>query len=674
MKKLLLCVVGGSIASGCRCFRDLQRRKLDWSEESREFETELKEKITSVDYRNDVKARRRLSEELNAIDRLGMQPGDKVVFLAPDSALGRIGSHALAEIVREVYGAESDVVRIEGLQLYDIKELRSVGLKKLVHTLVDDFLANKFIGEAYEVMISPAGGFKAVTSYLHVLGMLYGKRAICSLEYTDDLIAIPPLPLTFNVDLFQEARDALTYIEKEIDVSSESPLLGEIVGYNKEIRELFRTFTGNIEDGERVVSTLAYSLGEGTYTGTVVANAPSREVKAPVDTTTPGSFQFQKEREELLRQIEDLHFELERLRSEKASRARSEITQNEIDRREEQISILRIELAKAKEESTSNRREYDRLFEELQRKGHENEEFYLKCQRYAKELDECNREKKRLRSEVLEKELDLKRQREKLLEEFNRKSEEKVRKVKEKFQRKFKQQEQEKGQLEELLSRKKKELDAHREELKEVQKKNQKLVVENEELKAKVDSYYAEKEELRTRMVSMSSELDQRNRRVKELIEEREKIIVENQGLKLSIEETRKEKDLVRKDYLECSSKLDHCINEQSVLKTTVTEKDMVLKRQLQESLADKEKISHLEKEKERCENLEKKYQELHARVSKIEKKRKKLKRKYRSLKRLVRDVRELKEENDYLRSRIELFLNDREMGKIGKRKKRDRF
>jgi len=260
MNKFILCTTGTSIANGCPSLRHAQGHFTHWEDSLADLEKDLNEKLADPknDY-HDQAARRRLSAELNTLDRLNLSEGDRVVFLSTDSAPGRVCSEKLAQIITEVYDAETEAVRIEGLQVYDPKRLREEGLKNLVKVLLDDYLANESVRYSYDIIINPTGGYKAIVPFLTVLGMLYGKPAIYLFEHAEELITLPPLPLTFDLAIYERVKGALRFIEEETAVS-EQAYLAHIRDYDPAEHDLFLSFTEPFDEGLLTLSPLASTL------------------------------------------------------------------------------------------------------------------------------------------------------------------------------------------------------------------------------------------------------------------------------------------------------------------------------------------------------------------------------------------------------------------------------
>lgn len=260
MNQLILSTTGTSIANGCPSLQAAQGHRTLWEDRLPDLEREIGEKLRKKEY--DVQTpqgRRRLSAELNTLDRLDLKPDDRVIFLSTDSAPGRICSEANRKIVESVYGVEVKIERIEGLQVYDAKLLREKGLKNLVRTVLDRYLGDENVRYAYDIVINPTGGYKGVVPFLSVLGMLYGKPSIYLFEFSEELIKLPPLPLTFDLEIYHRVKGALAFLEKEV-AAPEEAYLSKIEGYDPSERDLFLSFTEPFDEGMITLSPLAYVL------------------------------------------------------------------------------------------------------------------------------------------------------------------------------------------------------------------------------------------------------------------------------------------------------------------------------------------------------------------------------------------------------------------------------
>lgn len=260
VNKLILCTTGTSVANSCPSLRKAQGHRTRWEEDLPVFADEIEKKIHSLenDYKDRDK-RRALSAELNTLDRIDLGSNDRIILIATDSAPGRICSEALKKIIEEIYDSTVEIKRIIGLQVYDEKDLREKGLKNLVKTILDEYLANDEIRYSYDIIINPTGGYKGIVPFLTVMGMMYGKSSLYLFEFSDELIHLPPLPLTFDLAIYERVKDALGFVENEIAVTVEA-FLSKVADFDPLERDLFLSFTEPYDDDLITLSPLAFIL------------------------------------------------------------------------------------------------------------------------------------------------------------------------------------------------------------------------------------------------------------------------------------------------------------------------------------------------------------------------------------------------------------------------------
>jgi putative CRISPR-associated protein (TIGR02619 family) len=251
--KLILCTLGTSISNGVPTQYENLKKVTLWDDELKEFKQEVNKRV------KEAKDYTKLSAEINSLNRMNIQRGDKIVFLCSDNAPGRICAKANKEVLVEKYNIdESDIEikQIQDLQVYDSKRLREHGLKNFVKAVLS-YLDNDNYKYSYEIILNPTGGYKGILPFLTILGMLYGKKIAYIFEFADDLIWLPPLPFTFNLQLYERAKPALEYIESKIAVSKEE-YLAKIPNYSNSEELLFMSFTEPFGEGKITTSPLAY--------------------------------------------------------------------------------------------------------------------------------------------------------------------------------------------------------------------------------------------------------------------------------------------------------------------------------------------------------------------------------------------------------------------------------
>ncbi len=263
MNKLVICTTGTSIANACLAQREMLRQRKSWDEDAQPLKLQILDFLSKPE--NDLRHqdfRRKVCAEMNSLDRLGMERTDRVVLLASDTAQGRVCAEMIKKVIQESYSmsnAQVEVRRVEGLQVHNSAMLRERGLMNLVEILLDDYLTKDELRYSYDVILNATGGFKGTVPFLTILGMLYGARTVYTFEFSNELITLPPLPFTFDVEVYNRVRPALNYIEEEVAVR-EQAFLSKVLNYSSSEKDLFMAFTEPYENGRVTLSPLAYAF------------------------------------------------------------------------------------------------------------------------------------------------------------------------------------------------------------------------------------------------------------------------------------------------------------------------------------------------------------------------------------------------------------------------------
>jgi putative CRISPR-associated protein (TIGR02619 family) len=263
MNKLIICTVGTSIANLSPVLKEMFKQHNEWDSDAELLRSQIQDILNKDEHSaKNPETRKYISAELNTLNRLGVERRDRIILLSSDNAQGRICSEMNKKAIIEAFGLSDSQVtihRIEGLQVHSAKMLREKGLKNLVKIVVNEYLANENIRYNYDIIINPTGGFKGVVPFLTVLGMLYGKRTVYMFEFADELINLPPLPFSFDMDLYDRVRPAISLIETEVAVTEES-FLKKIKNYSPEERDRFLAFTEPFDSNLITLSPLVYCL------------------------------------------------------------------------------------------------------------------------------------------------------------------------------------------------------------------------------------------------------------------------------------------------------------------------------------------------------------------------------------------------------------------------------
>lgn len=263
MNKLVICSVGTSISNKCPSQKTLFINNREWDSKSDFLKNEIRDFLQAKNFHfapmEDVS---QASAELNSLYRLGIQTGDKIVLLSSDNLQGRVCAEMISECLQErfsILSKDIEIKRIEGLQVHNEKILREIGLKNLVKTMLS-YLADENYRYSFDIIINPTGGFKGIVPFLTIMGMLYGRKSVYIFEYSKQLITLPPLPFSFDLNVYNRVRDALRFLEEEIAVP-EQQFFFRIKDYTPEEHDLFTAFVEPFdESGNITISPLAYCL------------------------------------------------------------------------------------------------------------------------------------------------------------------------------------------------------------------------------------------------------------------------------------------------------------------------------------------------------------------------------------------------------------------------------
>ncbi len=246
MPRTILCSTGTSIATGTKAGKAYQSRPSAWDDDTTELAGEIAERLKALDLSAED-GRVKASAELNALHRLRMTADDEVVFFVTDTADGR----CCAEAVRQVLVTHFDIrrvtiERIDGLQVRDSDALRKTGLINLTRRLIYylDDPQRRYGGGC---VLNTNGGFKGIVPFFAILGMIFRAPVVYVFEFAECLINLPPLPLGFAADLFEQALPALTWARSE-GVFAPEDFYRRVPGLRPEEMEWFETFLETASD------------------------------------------------------------------------------------------------------------------------------------------------------------------------------------------------------------------------------------------------------------------------------------------------------------------------------------------------------------------------------------------------------------------------------------------
>jgi len=176
---------------------------------------ELAERALSELKAADVRRRRQLSAELNGLygiynDNLACSVRDMHFLQATDTYQGRMTAEVLREFLRSE-GLTADTCIPPRLSTLDTEAFEH-GIKELIRWCDECIPGYKDRG--YQVVFNLVGGFKAVHSYMHTIGMFYADRITYVFEGSNSLVNIPRLPVRIEDEALLPYATYLLMMEK----------------------------------------------------------------------------------------------------------------------------------------------------------------------------------------------------------------------------------------------------------------------------------------------------------------------------------------------------------------------------------------------------------------------------------------------------------------------------
>jgi len=261
-QKYVICTTGVSLAVNLKLDSKEAYTHRNWDGADAGFEKALEtelEKYLNVNM-DDTAKQRALSAEINTLSRLGVGKGDRVALLSSDTGNGQLCSKAVRRCLINWYGLKDkdvSIVRIEGMQVVDEKAFKEKGLKNLVSKIIDIKESNQ---DSYEVIFNPTGGYKGVVPFVSIIGMIFGIKIVYMFVESNSLLTLPPLPISFNLELFNRVKPALKDLIDSPRLSRWE-YLRRIEDYAQEEENLFMSFVETVGD-DVMISPLAFSLYE----------------------------------------------------------------------------------------------------------------------------------------------------------------------------------------------------------------------------------------------------------------------------------------------------------------------------------------------------------------------------------------------------------------------------
>jgi len=138
------------------------------------------------------------SAETNSLSKTNLQNGDILYFLCSNTPPGKICAQALYQYYQNRCNVQK--ITIENLKGDKFEQ----GLRELTDKIVEIIREQK--NNANQIIINATGGYKPESTYATLAGILQKVEIKYLHEEFDNLVELPPIPISFDLSLFHRNR------------------------------------------------------------------------------------------------------------------------------------------------------------------------------------------------------------------------------------------------------------------------------------------------------------------------------------------------------------------------------------------------------------------------------------------------------------------------------------
>jgi len=158
--------------------------------------------------------------------------GDTIHLLCSGTPDGTLTGRILKDFLPNVLDCVTKLHFIKGLQVNSGRNFVREGIKEFIGK-VYSLLKNECQTSTYDVIFNHTGGFKSVVPYLTLIGMLEGISTYYIYEFSNDLIHLMPIPISFEESTVKEALPVLAKMEEESGLSDKE--IKSILNYDRDL-------------------------------------------------------------------------------------------------------------------------------------------------------------------------------------------------------------------------------------------------------------------------------------------------------------------------------------------------------------------------------------------------------------------------------------------------------
>lgn len=207
--RLIISTTGTSIGMNVR--RDIFSKSFN-EEGKKSIKDEIRRSVES----KDINA---ISAETKSLHKIGIDRSTHIAFIHTDTIEGELCVQVLREWCANQWSCQVSLFRVKGLQVKDARDFARIGIKEYLRICIDLIEGNRF---SHDVILNPTGGFKGIVPYTTLLGMIFSRPIYYIFEWSDALIRLPSIPISYDEELMDKCAQQLKQIEDETSIKEDA--------------------------------------------------------------------------------------------------------------------------------------------------------------------------------------------------------------------------------------------------------------------------------------------------------------------------------------------------------------------------------------------------------------------------------------------------------------------
>ena len=135
---------------------------------------------------------------------------EKIILISSDTKEGYLCAQAIDSYLIQTGYSYSSIIKIEGVQITDYSRLQDFGIANLINTLSK--IRNDYKGN--EIIIGAIGGYKVITSFATIFGVIFGIEVCYLNEDSKNLVKYPPMPVSVDREIIIENIETINKISQ----------------------------------------------------------------------------------------------------------------------------------------------------------------------------------------------------------------------------------------------------------------------------------------------------------------------------------------------------------------------------------------------------------------------------------------------------------------------------